>query len=256
MTPADATAVVLVAASITAWAIVAAARSSRAARAAQRALTLSHQEHLDRVSSMETSDRLAADLAHDLDDLLTAIVGHAELLMVSMDPAAPGLPEAREIFELAAGGARLTRPLRSLDSQATSRAAPSEARGSRGAAVLVVDDEPGVRELIRSVLTRAGHDVVAADGPRAALAALSRLPAVALMIVDLVMPEMDGYDLVAEARGAAPGLAVIFISGFAPDAKRQSPGDRFLAKPFTAGALTAMVREALTECSARPRAGS
>lgn len=246
MTPAAATAGMIAAGLITAGAIIAAVRSARAARTAQRALTRSHQENRDRVSSMEASRRLAADLAHDLNDLLTGIVGHAELLIVGMDPAAPGLSDAREIFDLATGGARLTRPLRSLDGRhPASAAAPAGAADDRAATVLVVEDEPGVRELIRAVLARAGHDVVAADGPRAALAALSRPPAIGLMIVDLVMPEMGGYDLVAEARAATPGLPVIFISGFAPDAARQRPGDAFLAKPFSTDALTATVAEAL-----------
>ena len=246
MTPAAATAGLVVAAAIAVAAVVAAVRSGRAASAARRALMLARHENLERVSTMEASGRLAADLAHDLNDLLTGIVGHAELLIVGMDPAAPGLGDAREIFDLATGGARLTRPLRSLDGrQGASAAAPAGAADDRAATVLVVEDEPGVRELIRAVLARAGHDVVAADGPRAALAALSRPPAIGLMIVDLVMPEMDGYDLVAAARATTAGLPVIFISGFAPDSARQGPGDAFLAKPFTPSQLLSAVRTAL-----------
>jgi CheY-like chemotaxis protein len=55
-------------------------------------------------------------------------------------------------------------------------------------------------ELIRLVLVRAGHQVVAVPGAHAALAALNRHQAISLMLVDVVVPEMDGYDLVAEAR--------------------------------------------------------
>ena len=82
------------------------------------------------------------------------------------------------------------------------------------APVLVVEDEPGMRELIRLVLVRAGHEVVTVAGPHAALAALNRQPAISLMLVDVVMPEMDGYDLVAEARKISPGVHVVFMSAF------------------------------------------
>ena len=113
------------------------------------------------------------------------------------------------------------------------------------ALVLVVEDEPRVRELIRMVLMRAGHEVVAVAGPHAALAALNRQPAIALMIVDVVMPEMDGYDLVTEARKIAGGVRVVFTSGFAPDTARHASGDTFLAKPFTIESLTGIVAKAL-----------
>ena len=114
------------------------------------------------------------------------------------------------------------------------------------ALVLVVEDEPRVRELIRMVLVRAGHEVVAVAGPHAALAALNRQPAIALMIVDVVMPEMEGYDLVAEARKIARGVRVVFTSGFAPDTARHPTGDGFLAKPFTIESLTGIVAKALS----------
>ena len=88
------------------------------------------------------------------------------------------------------------------------------------ALVLVVEDEPRVRDLIRMVLVRAGHEVVAVAGPHAALAALNRQPAIALMLVDVVMPEMDGYDLVVEARKIAPGRPRRVHVGFRAQIRR------------------------------------
>ena len=70
--------------------------------------------------------------------------------------------------------------------------------------VLVVEDEPGVREFITRALMRSGREVVTAVGPLAALTALNNRPAIALMLVDVVMPEMDGYDLAVEARKIVP----------------------------------------------------
>jgi two-component system cell cycle sensor histidine kinase/response regulator CckA len=111
--------------------------------------------------------------------------------------------------------------------------------------VLVVEDDPRVRELIKLVLVRAGHEIIAVAGPHAALTELHRQPAVSLMLVDVVMPEMDGYDFVHEARKITPGVHVVFISGFARDATRHPAGDGFLAKPFTVESLTGVVRAAL-----------
>jgi CheY-like chemotaxis protein len=111
--------------------------------------------------------------------------------------------------------------------------------------VLVVEDEPALRELIRLVLVRAGHEVVAVAGPHAGLAALKRQPAIALMLVDIVMPQMDGYDMVAEARTISPGVHVVFMSAFARDAARHPGGDGFLAKPFSVESLTGTVEAAL-----------
>ncbi|MFA5908821.1 MAG: response regulator [Vicinamibacterales bacterium] len=115
---------------------------------------------------------------------------------------------------------------------------------ARSRRILVVEDEPGVREFISRSLTRAGRDAVAVAGPLAALAALNRQP-IALMLVDIVMPEMNGYDLADEARKIAPGIQVVFMSAFARDAIRHPDAGRFLTKPFTSQALIAMVDEAL-----------
>ena len=65
------------------------------------------------------------------------------------------------------------------------------------------------------------------------------------MLVDVVMPEMDGYDMVTEARTISMGVHVVFMSAFARDMTRHSSGDGFLAKPFTAEALIAIVKQAL-----------
>jgi two-component system, cell cycle sensor histidine kinase and response regulator CckA len=115
------------------------------------------------------------------------------------------------------------------------------------APILVVEDEPRVRELMRLVLVRAGYDVVAVAGPHDALAALHRQPDIDLLLIDVVMPEMNGYDLAAEARRIVPAAKVVFLSGFACDPSRQPPTDGFLAKPFTVESLTDIVHHALAE---------
>jgi two-component system cell cycle sensor histidine kinase/response regulator CckA len=382
---------------------------ARAARAALRACEAKHCETVEVARKMEAGSRLAGDVVHDLNDLLTAITGHTELLIASLDPSSATFQDAQEIRRAALSAARLTKPLRTLsggypaatavidvnavtartasalermlgpaievtlaldndikgirvgashleeivlnlgvhardampnggrvtvattmhthDELKTASGAPQEfvrmivadtgggmspaaqsrlfepffesqdaGRSAIGLAkvdaivkqaggriqvesadgvgttftidlpatsesaaapepaladirltapVLVVEDDPRVRELIRLVLVRAGHEVVAVAGPHAALAALNRQPVMSLMLVDVVMPEMDGYDLAAVARKISPGVHVVFMSGFAHDTTRHPSGDSFLAKPFTVESLTGIVEEAL-----------
>jgi CheY-like chemotaxis protein len=244
---------------LTSIAIVVACVATLRARAARTALRaeVKHRTIADRDASMDAGSRLTDSVAHDLNDLLTAIVGHSELLIGSLDPSSPSLQDAHEIRRAALSAGGLTRALRTLSSgdrapidtvDVNAVTAGADAAGADTrltAPVLVVEDEPRVRELIRLVLVRAGHQVVAVAGPRAALEALNRQPAISLLLVDVVLPEMDGYDLVAEARKIAPRIHVVFVSGFAPDPARHPSGDGFLAKPFTVESLAAMVEEAL-----------
>lgn len=382
---------------------------ARAARVELRARDRQHGESVELARKMEATSRLAGDVAHDVTDLLTAIVGHAELLISSLDPSGASIQDAHEIRRAAVNAAKLAKPLRTLsgnhhesnavidvnavtartatslqqmlgpkidvrlaldndikrikigaghleeivlnlcihardampngghltltttmhmhDGRDAASGAPGEyvrmvvadtgdglsaaaqsklfepflaREGAGGSAiglakvdtivkqaggriqvesalgvgttftidvpatsepaalpdpafkeprlaapVLVVEDEPQVRELIRLVLVRARHEVVAVAGPHAALAALNRQPAIPLMLVDVVMPEMDGYDLAAAARKISPGVHVVFMSAFARDAARHPSGDGFLAKPFTIEALTSIVEKAL-----------
>jgi two-component system cell cycle sensor histidine kinase/response regulator CckA len=380
---------------------------ARAARDALRAADAKHRETVERAKTMEAGARLAGDVAHDLNDLLTAITGHTELLIASLDPSSQAVHDANEIRRAALSAARLTRSLRTLDvhrastdvidvNAVTARTVESlqrmfgqdtevrlalddrirrvrldapqleeivlnlglhardmmpgggrlriatmmhhdEAHAGTGAAaeyvrltvadtggglsdaararmfepffasgetgdramglakvdaivkqaggriqvesdvgvgttfiidlpasseqaadggapaaeigltapVLVVEDEPRVRELIRVVLVRAGHEVIAVADPHEALAALHRQPRMSLMLVDIVIPEMDGYALVEEARKIAPDVRVVFMSGFAKDPARHPSGAGFLAKPFTVESLVGIVKENL-----------
>jgi two-component system cell cycle sensor histidine kinase/response regulator CckA len=113
------------------------------------------------------------------------------------------------------------------------------------ARILIVEDEPRVRELMRLVLVGAGHDVVAVAGPHEALAALNRQPDINLLMIDIVMPAMNGYELATEARKIVRGARIVFMSGFACDSGRQPATDGFLPKPFTVESLMHVVQLAL-----------
>jgi two-component system, cell cycle sensor histidine kinase and response regulator CckA len=114
--------------------------------------------------------------------------------------------------------------------------------------VLLVEDEPAVRELTRALLGRLGYRVTDAADPDAAINLAREGRRFDLIVSDLVMPGMDGRQLMRELGRLTPGVKVLFISGYA---ETQSSGDpvqcdvNFLAKPFTPAALAQKVRDAL-----------
>jgi two-component system cell cycle sensor histidine kinase/response regulator CckA len=117
------------------------------------------------------------------------------------------------------------------------------------AKVLIVEDDPGVRQIAEIVLRRAGHETVSVEGPEEALTVLNGPSNITFVLTDVVMPGMNGYDLAAEIRRIAPNAQIAFMSGYARDSIRQPAGDAFLAKPFTTESLTEVVRGAMARAS-------
>lgn len=112
--------------------------------------------------------------------------------------------------------------------------------------VLVVDDEPAVREVLVEMLTELGQDVSAAESASAALERLACEP-FDLLLTDLSMREMDGLRLAAEARRLAPGLMVVLTTGYGPrlpGSLRPDPAlvDAVLDKPFQFSDLETTLR--------------
>jgi PAS domain S-box-containing protein len=114
--------------------------------------------------------------------------------------------------------------------------------------VLVAEDEAAVRESVRRILERAGYHVIEArHGADALLLWRERRDEIALVLTDLVMPEIRGAELAMTLRETAPDTRIVFMSGYASDAARatMSPDDVLLAKPFDAETLLRVVRDAL-----------
>lgn len=117
--------------------------------------------------------------------------------------------------------------------------------------VLVVDDEPGIALLCDRILSRAGYDVTSETDPRVAIEHLQH-SRVDLLVVDIRMPEVDGFDVISRAQMVQPDVAVLVMTGFgtvemAIRALRQGV-DGLLLKPFnTSEELLQSVRQALTD---------
>lgn len=118
---------------------------------------------------------------------------------------------------------------------------PGEREG-RAATILLVEDEDGVRGLVESVLVRAGYKVLPAAGAEAAarLVAQTSQP-VDLVLSDILMPGLNGPEMLRELRRIRPGLRVLFMSGYAKVARDHS--EPHIAKPFTGSELVRRVSE-------------
>ncbi|RRV08212.1 PAS domain-containing sensor histidine kinase [Pseudomonas sp. v388] len=135
-------------------------------------------------------------------------------------------------------------------SEADLPAVPLIAQPAGGEKVLVVDDEPAVRELIAEVLEELGCQVLQAEHGAAALGILQRDVVVDLMISDVGLPGgMNGRQLADAARMLRPELKVLFVTGYAENAALGAgtlePGMHVLPKPFSIAALNAKVTELL-----------
>lgn len=132
--------------------------------------------------------------------------------------------------------------------------APVSVEGSE--TLLVIEDEPILRDLARITLERRGyHVLVAADGDEA-LAVAQRYPGqIALAVADVVMPGMRVREAMERLRQMVPGLRVLYMSGHPGDALADhgvlGPEIAFLRKPFTPDELARKVRETLDAALAR-----
>jgi signal transduction histidine kinase/CheY-like chemotaxis protein len=122
---------------------------------------------------------------------------------------------------------------------------------SRGTeTILLVEDDPQLRELSSSVLGHCGYRVLKAATPEEGIAICeSNHQEIRLLVTDVVMPRMNGRQLAERIQKLCPKIRVLYISGYTDNAIVHygvlDPGLWFLAKPFTLSALVAKVREVL-----------
>jgi two-component system, cell cycle sensor histidine kinase and response regulator CckA len=113
--------------------------------------------------------------------------------------------------------------------------------------ILVVDDMEAVRHLARRVLEAGGYRVYEAGDGVEALACLARDGQVDLVVTDLRMPNMDGWELATHLSARSPRVPVLFMSGYDEHLGSQSLLGPVLAKPFTSEQLYERIRGLLGE---------
>ncbi|MEX1173176.1 MAG: PAS domain S-box protein [Chloroflexota bacterium] len=111
--------------------------------------------------------------------------------------------------------------------------------------ILVVEDEPAVRDVTARLLERAGYDVVAVGGASEAIVAAKRAVPFDVLVTDVVMPDMSGIELADRMMADYPRMGVVVLSGYTAetlDLRRISAlGAVFVSKPTTSAQLTKAV---------------
>ena len=211
-------------------------------------------------------DESAADVltgvAHEFNNVLTTILGYANLIGRSLEETDIRQHDVDEIVRAVRRANPLVEQLNAMAkrpdveetrSGATARAqvpaglARLPAAGSR---VLVVEDEDSVRALVRAMLSRLGCEVIDCAGPHQAKAwARANADAIDLLVTDVSMPGGSGPSLYRELAVGRPGLKVLFMSGYLGATAQADDmtklGGAFLEKPFGIDAFTRKVLEVL-----------
>ncbi len=127
-------------------------------------------------------------------------------------------------------------------------------RAEPAARILLVEDEPALLDLCRVVLEQAGHQVRATGCPLEALRWLENGEQPDLLLTDIMMPELNGWELARRVKDRHPRMRVLYMSGYAADEVEGGPtgevASSLLQKPFASAELLARVRELLGTPSA------
>jgi len=140
-------------------------------------------------------------------------------------------------------------------SEAPPQAAPAPARAPAGTAretILLVEDDPAILAISRTMLERLAYQVIGARSPDAALQlARDHAGPIHLLMTDVVMPGMNGHDLAARLLDPHPHIKRLYMSGYTADVIAHhgilDDGIHFIQKPFTLAELEAKVRETLDD---------
>ena len=130
------------------------------------------------------------------------------------------------------------------------RAQPLAALPRGTETILLVEDEPMVRSMVRRILERLGYKIFEAGCPADALAEYEhQLDRITMLLTDVIMPGMNGRQLYERLRALKPGLKVLFMSGYTQDAIAHhgvlEEGISFTPKPCTGEELAVKVRQVL-----------
>ena len=116
--------------------------------------------------------------------------------------------------------------------------------------ILLVEDEPALLKMAETMLQRLGYRVLAADTTEKALKTVKEYKGkIDLVMTDVVMPGMNGWDLTKEVASLYPGIKEVYMSGYTADIIAQQgvleEGVHFIQKPFTLKTLSLKLREVL-----------
>jgi DNA-binding NtrC family response regulator len=203
-----------------------------------------------------TMGALLADIAHELNNPLSIILGHAAILCQTLADT-PSAEQAEKIVKAAEKCAQIMRDFLALARQESpEQSAVQVKQVVRGAQILVVDDEPGIAEVLAEVFQLDGHVVEIVGNGEAALEKLAA-GRYDLILSDVRMPDLDGPALYREVERRHPDLLqrFIFLTGdiMSPETSQflAQTGVPCLSKPFTLEMVRKVVQRMLSEAARR-----
>jgi CheY-like chemotaxis protein len=207
-----------------------------------RARTEAAAARAERVGSTE------ADIAHDLNNLMVTVTGYTALALDELGDTHPASADLHQVANAAERAGLLTQQLLALHRPPDDDADDTQGHvmtttTTRSATILVAEDDPAIRELVRRSLEAADHRVVAVADGQAALEAAAALPHLDAFVTDIDMPRLDGLAAARTLAAAHPTLAVVFVTGRDIAAGQGSTGlpatarTAWLAKPFATDEL-------------------
>jgi CheY-like chemotaxis protein len=220
----------------------------------------SMRKQLAQAHKMEAVGRLAGSVAHDFNNLLTTIIGYSELILSRMSKGDPFRTEVQEILNVGERAAELTKQLLEFNRQQSAQTQAVDpnpahkevpkASGSCGETILLVEDEAEVRQLSRYLLKRLGYTILEASGITDAIKICTDYSnPIHLMLTDIVLPGMNGFELYGNLLEIHPEMKVLYMSGYPkesiPRHEMLIEGNNFLQKPFTSEVLANRVRSTL-----------
>ena len=210
------------------------------------------EDRLRRAQKIEALGRLAGGVAHDFDMVLEVIVHNLRNVLSGLSEDQEARRSAEQALQAAEGATALTRQLLSFSKRpdAGDGRPGDQAVLGEGETILLVDDEPLVRELSRDMLERQGYRVVVASDPAEAVRlGADRTRSFDVLVADASMPSMSGKELAHRLRALHTGLKVLFICGYADAPLEQAdlspPGTASIQKPFSADSLGRKIRQML-----------
>jgi len=137
-----------------------------------------------------------------------------------------------------------------VPARAPASASAAAAESGTGETILVVEDEPAMREVTRRILARSGYQVItAANGREAIQVATNHDGGIDVLVTDIVMPQMLGQEAAERIRALQPGVKVLFMSGYTRgllDSKGIVAGDvNLIEKPFMEESLLTRLRQVM-----------
>lgn len=228
------------------------------------------QHQLDQARKLEQAGRLARSVAHEVNNMMTGVVGFTEMAESQVRDRPALVADLRQIKTMGERAAQVARQLLNetkdlappvlgdraamplprdpAPSAVTAHRAAAESKLPTGSErILVVEDEMAVRLVATRTLQSLGYTVAeAADGAEALEQWGDRLGEIDLVLSDVLMPRMGGLELAKEFRARRADLPMLLMSGFAGHDTEWGRDIPLLEKPFSRSGLAEAVRRELT----------